>query len=281
MGVIHLKSEWLWTSLVLSGVLAGDWAVHVPKHPIHASRGSSVTLLCTYDFPEDSVLGGPPHKVLSEMWCRNQSFCITPTYIYHSAGIFPEPAYQGRVRYLGTTGSKNCTLQITDLRTTDSGIYVFRFITDHPVSKLPGQRGLTLQVTDGPVTSVTVISTGEIAEGSSLTLTCTSYSTSPVMNYTWFKTNGAITSLRGSGQNFSIERLSSKDSGLYTCMAQNSWGCQNATIQITIQKGSPVTFIGIVCGLALALTVITIIAAYRRHLVSRSHQSEINAHGYL
>uniref|UniRef100_A0A4W4GUQ6 B-cell receptor CD22 n=1 Tax=Electrophorus electricus TaxID=8005 RepID=A0A4W4GUQ6_ELEEL len=235
MGVIHLKSEWLWTSLVLSGVLAGDWAVHVPKHPIHASRGSSVTLLCTYDFPEDSVLGGPPHKVLSEMWCRNQSFCITPTYIYHSAGIFPEPAYQGRVRYLGTTGSKNCTLQITDLRTTDSGIYVFRFITDHPVN--------------GPVTSVTVISTGEIAEGSSLTLTCTSYSTSPVMNYTWFKTNGAITSLRGSGQNFSIERLSSKDSGLYTCMAQNS---------------SPVTFIGIVCGLALALTVITIIAAYRR-----------------
>ncbi|XP_076869056.1 V-set and immunoglobulin domain-containing protein 1 [Brachyhypopomus gauderio] len=281
MDMNHLKSGWLWTSFVISGVFASDWAVRVPALPVRAPTGSSVTLPCTYDFPE--VLGGPRHKVLSEMWCRNQSFCITPMYVYHSAGIFPEPAYQGRVRYLGTTGSKNCTLQIAELKPTDSGVYVFRFITDHPVSKLPGQRGLTLEVTDGPVkTLVTVTSTGHIAEGNPLTLTCTSYAASPVRNYTWFKTNGAITLLKGSGQNFSIECLTSKDSGLYTCTAQNTWGSQNASIQITIQKGSPVVLVGIVCGLGITLTLVAIIAAYaRRHLVSRSCQLTSNDEGYL
>ncbi|XP_072515405.1 myelin-associated glycoprotein [Salminus brasiliensis] len=152
----HLETRLLWTSLIISGVLAGDWVVQVPKSPIHAPPGSSVTVQCTYDFPEDSSQG-TLHKVLSEMWCRNQSFCITPTYIYHSRGIFTDPAYQGRVQYLGTTGSKNCSFRITDLRTTDSGVYVFRFITDHPVEKLPGQKGLILQVTqveDGSCVSV-------------------------------------------------------------------------------------------------------------------------------
>ncbi|KAI4889089.1 hypothetical protein NFI96_018626, partial [Prochilodus magdalenae] len=144
MGVGHLEIGWLWTSLIISGAMAGDWVVRVPDSPLQAPRGSSVTVPCTYDFPEE----GNPNKVLSEMWCRNQSFCITPTYVYHSQGIFPDPAYRGRVHYLGTTGSKNCSFQITDLRTTDSGVYVFRFITDHAVKKLPGQRGFTLQVTD-------------------------------------------------------------------------------------------------------------------------------------
>ncbi|XP_022524405.1 sialoadhesin [Astyanax mexicanus] len=161
MGVGHLQTEWLWTSLIVSGVLAGDWMVQVPESPIRAPAGSSVTVPCTYDFPEDSSQG-TPRKVLSEMWCRNESFCITQTYIYHSRGIFIDPAYRGRVQYLGTTGSKNCSFRITDLRTTDSGVYVFRFITDHPVEKLPGQKGITLQVTDGSRVSVVGIVIGVI-----------------------------------------------------------------------------------------------------------------------
>lgn len=124
-------------------VLAGDWAVHVPVNPILAPCGSSVMLRCTYDFPNESG----SHHVQSEMWCLNQSLCITPSYVYHSANVFPEPAYRGRVQYLGSLGSKNCSLRISNLRMKDSGVYVFRFITNHPVSKLPGQRGVTLQVT--------------------------------------------------------------------------------------------------------------------------------------
>ncbi|KAK7158213.1 hypothetical protein R3I93_009422 [Phoxinus phoxinus] len=141
-----LKGIWILTSLILSGVLAVDWIVRVPIDPVYAPVGSSVVLQCTYDFPEESGQG-TRHKVLSEMWCLNQSHCITPRYVYHSAGIFPEPSYQGRIRYCGQTGSKNCSLMISDLRSADSGVYMFRFITDHLKAKLPGQRGVNLQVT--------------------------------------------------------------------------------------------------------------------------------------
>ncbi|XP_036414447.1 sialic acid-binding Ig-like lectin 14 [Colossoma macropomum] len=161
MGVGHFEIRWIWTSIFISGVLAGDWVVRVPESPIRAPRGSSLTVPCTYDFPEDSAQG-TPFKVRSEMWCRNQSLCITATYVYHSNGIFPDPAYRGRVQYLGTTGSKNCSFRISDLRTTDSGVYVFRFITNHPVKKLPAQRGFTLQVTDGSGFSFTGIVLGVV-----------------------------------------------------------------------------------------------------------------------
>lgn len=137
-------SDFLYAST--SGVLAVEWNVHVPVDPVYAPLGSSVVLQCTYDFPEESDQG-IRHKVLSEMWCLNQSHCITQRYVYHSAGIFPEPSYQGRVKYFGQTGSKNCSLMISDLRSADSGVYVFRFITDHLKAKLPGQRGVNLQVT--------------------------------------------------------------------------------------------------------------------------------------
>ncbi|XP_067252959.1 myelin-associated glycoprotein isoform X2 [Chanodichthys erythropterus] len=146
MIVSLLAGIWTLMSLILSGVLAVDWIVHVPDDPVYAPLGSSVVLQCTYDFPEESDQG-IRHKVLSEMWCLNQSHCITPRYVYHSAGIFPEPSYQGRIKYFGQTRSKNCSLMISDLRSADSGVYVFRFITDHLKAKLPGQRGVNLQVT--------------------------------------------------------------------------------------------------------------------------------------
>ncbi|CAM4704820.1 hypothetical protein PO909_009887 [Leuciscus waleckii] len=145
--IVNLLADiWILTSLILSGVLAVNWTVRVPTDPVYAPLGSSVVLQCTYDFPEESDQG-IRHKVLSEMWCLNQSHCITPRYVYHSAGIFPEPSYQGRIRYFGQTGSRNCSLMISDLRSADSGLYMFRFITDHLKAKLPGQRGVNLQVT--------------------------------------------------------------------------------------------------------------------------------------
>ncbi|XP_056331247.1 sialoadhesin [Danio aesculapii] len=146
MSAILLAEVWILTSLLLSGIFAADWIVEVPSDPVYSPLGSSVVLQCTYDYPEDSEQG-KPHRVLSEMWCLNQSRCITQRYVYHSAGIFPEPSYQGRIKYFGQTGSKNCSLMISDLRSADSGVYVFRFITDHQKAKLPGQRGVNLQVT--------------------------------------------------------------------------------------------------------------------------------------
>lgn len=132
--------------LSLPGGLSVSWVVHTPAGPLHAKANSSVVLPCSYDFPEGSPTG-PRYNVLSEMWCLGQDHCITERYVYHSARIFPEPAYLDRVTYLGMLGSRNCSLLISSLRVSDSGRYVFRFITDHPNAKLPGQRGIELQVT--------------------------------------------------------------------------------------------------------------------------------------
>ncbi|XP_073728603.1 myelin-associated glycoprotein isoform X1 [Misgurnus anguillicaudatus] len=135
----------IWTLMSLSGIFAADWMVRVPKDPVYAYVKSSVVLPCTFDYPESSDQG-TALTVLSKMWCLNQSHCITPRYVYHSEGIFPEPSYQGRVKFLGQKGNKNCSLKISDLRSEDSGVYVFRFITNHK-EKLPGQKGVTLHVT--------------------------------------------------------------------------------------------------------------------------------------
>ena len=37
-----------------SGVLAGDWSVHLPSGPICAVTGSSLVLPCSYDYPQSS-----------------------------------------------------------------------------------------------------------------------------------------------------------------------------------------------------------------------------------
>ncbi|MFT7800681.1 sialic acid-binding Ig-like lectin 14 [Arapaima gigas] len=135
-------SLWLgvWTVLILPGVVPSEWNVRLPGGTIYASTGSAVVIPCSFTYPDS-----PRYTVLSVMWCLNQGRCITPRYVYHNKGIFPEPAFLGRVRYLGDMKG-NCTLSITDLRPSDSGTYVFRFITDDPVEKLPEQAGVALCV---------------------------------------------------------------------------------------------------------------------------------------
>uniref|UniRef100_A0A4W5P6V1 Ig-like domain-containing protein n=1 Tax=Hucho hucho TaxID=62062 RepID=A0A4W5P6V1_9TELE len=182
------------------GVLCSDWAVRVPSAPLCAVAGSSVVLPCSYNYPQ-------PYRVLSEMWCRDQSRCITPRYVYHSQGIFPEPASQGRVEYLGKEGTRNCSLRISDLRRSDSGTYVFYFITNHPVEKPPAQPGVTLEV------AVSLSPAGDVVEGSSVTLSCCSTAHTPAESYTWYKTGGCTACDKG--QTMTITNVSTTDSGNY------------------------------------------------------------------
>lgn len=90
---------------------------------------------------------------------------------------------------------------------------------------------------DPPVnTSVRITSSGQITEGMSVTLSCTSFTASSLTTFTWFHKNGTDM-LRGTGETLIIESLSATDGGTYTCVAQNSWGSQNATFVLTVQKG--------------------------------------------
>uniref|UniRef100_A0A4W5L383 Ig-like domain-containing protein n=1 Tax=Hucho hucho TaxID=62062 RepID=A0A4W5L383_9TELE len=94
----------------------------------------------------------------------------------------------------------------------------------------------TLTVRYGPKnTSVSVSPSGEIVEGSSVTLTCSSDANPPVDKYTWYKKN--VTSPKASGQSYSITNIISEDRGEYYCEAQNGRGSMNSTALMIIVAG--------------------------------------------
>uniref|UniRef100_A0A3P8YW20 B-cell receptor CD22 n=1 Tax=Esox lucius TaxID=8010 RepID=A0A3P8YW20_ESOLU len=83
-------------------------------------------------------------------------------------------------------------------------------------------------------TSVSVSPSGEIIEGSSVTLTCSSDANPPVDKYTWYKKT--VTSPKASGQNYSITNITSEDSGEYYCVAQNKYGHLNSSpVSVDVQ----------------------------------------------
>ncbi|XP_044062581.1 B-cell receptor CD22-like [Siniperca chuatsi] len=244
MGGRVAQSCWLLLTLSLKGILAGDWSVQLPSSPICAVTGSSVVLPCSYDYPQSSnetkeegrlsPQGGggeqeQQYKVLSEMWCLEGSRCVTPSYVYHSAGIFPDPSYQNRVKYLGQRGTKNCSVRISDLRQSDSGAYVFYLITSHPTQKMPEQNGIQLLVTDSSnAVTVSASPSSYITEGTALRLACCSPAAGPQARFRWYKSTS--TSSRHTGQVWNIGEVTSDDSGSYYCQVQTGDKVQNSTV---------------------------------------------------
>ncbi|XP_056142902.1 B-cell receptor CD22 [Lampris incognitus] len=230
-----------------SGVLAGDWSVALSSAPTCAAVGSTVVLPCSYDFPQSfsnkSRKGQPSgqsgveeeYKVLSEMWCLGEGRCITPSYVYHSDSIFPDPAYQDRVEYLGERGNKNCSLRISKLRQNDSGNYVFYLITSHPTQKMPEQSGIQLLVADS-LTAVTALvsPSGNVTEGSPLSLFCCSQETNPEHRYRWYKDSSPAPG--HDGQVWSMTNISTDEAGSYYCQVQTGDGAQSSPkISIDVQ----------------------------------------------
>ncbi|XP_058865066.1 B-cell receptor CD22-like [Acipenser ruthenus] len=78
-------------------------------------------------------------------------------------------------------------------------------------------------------TSASVRAPGGIAEGSSVTLTCTSNANPPVSSYTWFRRDGNGDEEKARQQHLNFSSITSSDSGDYYCEANNTLGVQNSS----------------------------------------------------
>ncbi|KAK0155587.1 Cell adhesion molecule 4 [Merluccius polli] len=239
---------------IISRVSAGDWSVNVPINPVCAVVGSTVVLPCSYDYPEDpssqpsvsaeqdaSMKEGQTRKVPSEMWCLGSSRCITQSYVFHSAGIFLDPAYNNRVKYLGLPGTKNCSLQISEVRMSDGGAYVFYVITSHPTQKMPPQTGVRLLVSDSPdAVTVSVSPRGVVTKGESVHLACCSPTAGPAGRYHWFMdhASNSTTNREYPGQVWTMNEAQANASGTYFCQVQTAEGSRHST-NITIDVQYP------------------------------------------
>ncbi|XP_051560159.1 B-cell receptor CD22-like isoform X2 [Myxocyprinus asiaticus] len=121
---------------------------------------------------------------------------------------------------------------------------------------------VTLNVMYTPKTvSVSMSGSGEIVLGDSVTLTCSSDSNPPVLNYTWFKQNES--SAVGSGQSYSALQ-----SGFFYCVAQNQHGSQrSAAVSVTVHHRSGwhvVLGITMGCGGLLIIVIVIIILFMRK-----------------
>ncbi|XP_071359877.1 B-cell receptor CD22-like [Trachinotus anak] len=90
--------------------------------------------------------------------------------------------------------------------------------------------------------SVSVSPSGEIVEGSSVTLTCSS-DANPAANYTWYKENED--SPKASGQIFTITNITTEHSGNYYCEAQNTRGRRNSTLNLTVVMWKSIIIVNI------------------------------------
>uniref|UniRef100_A0A672ZYT5 Ig-like domain-containing protein n=1 Tax=Sphaeramia orbicularis TaxID=375764 RepID=A0A672ZYT5_9TELE len=170
--------------------------------------------------------------------CMHACVCVCVSscsrYVFHSAGIFPDPLYQGRVEFQGGPGTHNCSLRISDLRPSDSGTYVFYAVVDHPTQKMPEQRGVQLLVADSSGTVGVLGPSSDVTVGGAITLSCCSLPVNPEAQVTWYKTTEAEP--MHSGKAWSIRRATWDDSGSYYCQIQSRGRVQNSTqIRVDVQ----------------------------------------------
>ncbi|XP_042168686.1 B-cell receptor CD22-like [Oncorhynchus tshawytscha] len=189
-------------------------AVYKPKTSVSVSpsgeivEGSSVTLTCSSD-------ANPPVQSYTWWYKKNGG------------------------DYQSMTGPQHVFNQI---QSSDTGEYYCESQNEMGTDM---SRTINMDVKYKPKsTSVSVSPSGEIVEGSSVTLTCSSDANPPVDKYTWYKKN--VTSPKASGQSYSITNIISEDRGEYYCEAENKYGRLNSSsVSVDVQYGPKTTSVSV------------------------------------
>uniref|UniRef100_UPI003AAE4A44 B-cell receptor CD22-like n=1 Tax=Centroberyx gerrardi TaxID=166262 RepID=UPI003AAE4A44 len=153
----------------------------------------------------------------------------------------------------------------TSISSEDGGTYRCQSDNQYGQLTLPS---LFIDVQYSPkVPSVLVSSSGEIVEGSSVNLTCSS-DANPAATYTWYKENES--SPKASGQTFTITDVRPEHSGNYYCEAQNRRGRHTSTLQLTVVAGKGTIYMN---AARLTLIVLILIAVFLLHLWIRKKKT--------
>ncbi|KAM9314888.1 lachesin-like [Pholidichthys leucotaenia] len=200
------------------------WWVTYKSHQICAVRGATVELQCDY---------GHPKTTRGKIIIIEKKFWFTKIEI-EPEDLTTESGYADRVEH--RCDLMTCTLRITDVKESDSAMYNFRFIANPPSASYMKTSGVRLSVGDGPnLPSVSVSPSGEIVEGRSVTLNCSS-DANPPAKYTWYKENQTI--IQGQEGLYYFSPIRKEDSGSYYCKSENKHGDINSTsVLIDVQYG--------------------------------------------
>ncbi|CAL8238168.1 unnamed protein product, partial [Lota lota] len=139
-----------------------------------------------------------------------------------------------------------------------------QYLCEAKNEKGTASESISIDVKYGPKhTSVYSSPSGEIEEGSSVTLSCSS-DANPAANFTWFKEHDSVGQ---SGQNYTIANITSEHGGNYYCRAHNGIGRHNSTylsIYVTVSSPSPQTIVAVGTAAVLLATLPLLVFLWMR-----------------
>ncbi|KAL2086199.1 hypothetical protein ACEWY4_017258 [Coilia grayii] len=179
----------------------GNYSCALKGHEEHPSKPSKLNVMC-------EILEGS----LVTLTCVGDANPPVENYTWYIS--------HGRAVPL-TAGSG--TYSIANISSEESGYYVCQGENHHGVRN---STVIHLDVYYAPKnTAVSVSHSGEIEEGSSVSLTCSSDANPAVDTYTWYRRTARGSSHVGSGESHSIPHVSyGQHAGHYHCEARNAYG---------------------------------------------------------
>ncbi|XP_069833257.1 sialoadhesin-like [Dendropsophus ebraccatus] len=139
-----------------------NWEVLYPNRAKSVS-GSCALFPCSFNYPSNvQAVDG-----LIKMWYKD--YDGDRKLVYHPTDQV-DAAFLNRVEFVGEPETKNCTILISNVQTSDSGTFYFRFEIVN-VNKWLDKTGVKLEVTDY-LLAPDVVFPSEITEGESVTFQC-------------------------------------------------------------------------------------------------------------
>ncbi|XP_053274738.1 B-cell receptor CD22 isoform X1 [Pleuronectes platessa] len=251
------------TQFVLSSIRSSDSGEYYCTAENELGRSSAnISITVTYAPKPPSVSVSPSGEIM-----EGSSVTLTC-----SSDANPAANYtwykENRTLLQGPEG----VYRLSSISSGDSGVYSCK--SENQYGRI-NSTSLHLDVQYAPKPpSVSVSPSGEIMEGSSVTLTCSS-DANPAANYTWYKEDED--SPTASGQIFTITNITAEHGGKYQCEAQNTHGRSKATLHLTVGAGKSVIIMNIIrLTLVVVLVPVLVWTLWTRMKKTLSLKSEVN-----